>query len=242
MTLIRPLVALLAGIGLLGMAGAAFASPIDFFATNGPASGATVDGFNGQAISTTSSSLLNIGGGTLDLENAGIVNGTTGNNAAPWAIGTNHADKSNYVSVYGGGTATFTLNPKGGGAEYIGLLWGSVDSYNTIVFETETAITNNKGKITGYAYTPIGNFTGSQIQAGANGDQGASGTLYANFTSSAPIYRVLFESSSNSFEFDKLAFDVNPVPLPAALPMFASVLLGMGGIAWRRGRRSNISA
>jgi hypothetical protein len=238
----KTLVALLAGFGVAGFAGAALASPIDYFTSNGPATGATVDGFNGQDLSTGEQSVLNVGGGTLTLNDAQVVQGTTGNYAAPWAVGTNHADTSKYISVYGGGTATFTLNPKGAGAEYIGLEWGSVDAYNSITFESESAIYNSHDKVIGYNYTPIETLTGSQILADADGNQGVNGTVYANFTSSSPIYRVIFSSTSNSFEFDKLAFDVNPVPLPGGLPLFVSALLGIGAAGWWRSRRMDRAA
>jgi hypothetical protein len=32
--------------------------------------------------------------------------------------------------------------------------------------------------------------------------------------------------------------DVSPVPLPAALPLFGSAILGLAGLAWRRGKVS----
>jgi hypothetical protein len=243
MRISRSYIAVAAAVGLSGFANAASASGINFFTSNGPASGATVDGFNGQVLSTTTTSVLNVGGGKLSLGDAQVVQGSSsGQYAAPWDLGTNHADTSKYISVYGGGTATFTLAPKGSGAEYIGLEWGSIDPYNSITFESETAIVNAHGKVTGYAYTPVETFTGSQIDALANGNQGPGGTLYANFTSSSPIYQVIFSTSANSFEFDKLAFDVNPVPLPGALPLLASVLAGFGGAGWWRNRRAARSA
>jgi hypothetical protein len=35
---------------------------------------------------------------------------------------------------------------------------------------------------------------------------------------------------------------VNPVPLPAALPLFGAALMGLGGLGWRRARRGTAAA
>jgi hypothetical protein len=52
--------------------------------------------------------------------------------------------------------------------------------------------------------------------------------------------QVLFQSGGGGPGIAQL--DVNPVPLPAALPLFASVLAGGGLIAWRRKRKAAAAA
>jgi len=72
---------------------------------------------------------------------------------------TSGQDASQYLAVQGGGTATLTF---GSAEKYLGILWGSVDTYNTLSFYNGSTL--------------IGSLTGSQIQSDASGDQGANGT------------------------------------------------------------------
>jgi hypothetical protein len=220
MKAVKFLAVTLVGLGAAMASGAASASGIDFSASNGPLAGSTVYGFNNQTLGAEGTT-LNVGGNSLVLDGSSqVVNGTTGNYAAPWNPATNAADTNNYISVYGGGTATFTLASP---AQYVGLLWGSVDSYNTLELVTTTGT---------YSYT------GSQVIADADGYQGSGGSIYANFESTSPITEVIFQSSTNSFEFDNLAV-VSSVPLPAALPLLGSTLLGVGAIGrWRKRRQA----
>ena len=60
-----------------------------------------------------------------------------------------------------------------------------------------------------------------------------------DFTGFSNITSVLFDDSSTGggFEFGNFTFDLTPVPLPAALPLFAATL-GVAGVAgWRKRRK-----
>ena len=76
---------------------------------------------------------------------------------------------------------------------YFGLLWGSVDTYNTLTFFDGA--------------TQVGSITGTQINASANGDQGSSGTFYVNVTSDLVFNKVVGSSTQFAFEVDNFAFN-----------------------------------
>lgn len=109
---------------------------------------------------------------------------------------------------------------------YMGILWGSVDSYNTLSFY-------NGG-------TFLGSITGTDVTAIANGDQGADGTYYVNITTAFQFDRVIATSSSYAFEFDNVAFAANPlgVPEPGEVGVFLFGLLLAGAGMWYRKRET----
>jgi hypothetical protein len=99
-------------------------------------------------------------------------------------------------------------------ASYFGLLWGSVDAYNTLAFYDGATL--------------VGSLTGSAVTPQATGNQGAQGTFYVNILSDIAFNRVIATSSSYAFELDNIAFSAaNPIPAPAALGLFAMGLIGL---------------
>jgi hypothetical protein len=106
---------------------------------------------------------------------------------------------------------------------YLGLLWGSVDTYNTVTF-----LMGN---------VAIGSITGSDVLASPVGNQGENGTVYVNINSDVDFDKVVFTSSQYAFEFDNLAFGerpITPVPIPAAAWLLGSGLLALFGVARRK--------
>lgn len=118
-------------------------------------------------------------------------------------------DKTPYLTT---GTGSVTLELPGP-QKYFGLLWGSVDTYNSLSFYGATG-------------TLLKTYTGADVTAAANGNQGASGTFYVNINSTEAFTRVVASSSSNAFEFDNVAY--NPT---AVVPEPSSVLMLGSGLA-----------
>lgn len=115
---------------------------------------------------------------------------------------------------------------------YFGLLWGSVDNYNTLDFFS--------GGVN------VASFTGDDVSNSAGlgncsaGNQGALGTCYVNINFLTGSFdKVVAHSSLYAFEFDNVAFSTNPigVPEPGAAGIFLLGLLLVGSSYWLKGRR-----
>jgi hypothetical protein len=127
----------------------------------------------------------------------------------------NGPDATTYLST---GTGSVTLSLPGQ-ETYFGLLWGSVDSYNTLTLYNGSTV--------------VGTVTGTDVTTSADGNQGASGTFYVNITSSESFDKVVATSTSNAFELDNVAY---AVPEPSS---FVLALVGVVGVvAYKRTRRN----
>jgi hypothetical protein len=111
---------------------------------------------------------------------------------------------------------------------YLGLLWGSVDNYNSLT------LYNSLNQI-------VASFTGNDVTGSPTGDQGVNGSYYVNISNLDPFNRAVFSSSQYAFEFDNVAYNVDPpgdVPEPLTLSLFAA---GLGGLVMARGRSKKIA-
>jgi len=97
---------------------------------------------------------------------------------------------------------------------YMGMLWGSVDTYNTLQFYLGGALQTS--------------FTGSDVTSSATGDQGVNGTFYVNF-SGGPFDEVRLTSSQKAFEFDNIALQRVPDG-GATLMLLGGALVGLGAL------------
>lgn len=136
--------------------------------------------------------------------------------AAPFLSGSNGdgfgaqgpgADTTRYLST-GIGSIVFDFTAH---QTYFGLLWGSVDNYNTLSFY-------DNGDL-------VGAYTGAQIWAAANGDQGTQGTFYVNFDDvSGSFNQVIASSTQYAFEIDNIAYNSRSVPDAGS----TAALVGLG--------------
>lgn len=147
-------------------------------------------------------------------------------NGAAFGDNYNGADQSVYISSgsYGGNNPNAAVEIAFSGYQkYFGLLWGSVDDYNTLSFYDGA--------------TWLGDVTGMQASLVApTGDQGPLGTYYVNIVSDTNFNRVVARSSQYAFEFDNIAYnDRAPVAEPTTLLLLGTALVG---VAHRVRRRS----
>ncbi|HEY6433609.1 MAG TPA: PEP-CTERM sorting domain-containing protein [Acetobacteraceae bacterium] len=136
-------------------------------------------------------------------------------NGVPFGDAENGPDTTTFLST-GLGSVTLTFP---GLEKYMGLLWGSVDAYNTLSLYDGAAL--------------VGSITGTKVTAGANGDQGVNGTYYVNINSTLPFNKVVATSTQYAFEFDNVAYNRTAVPEPATLALFVSGLIGLTAIRRR---------
>jgi hypothetical protein len=131
---------------------------------------------------------------------------------------TDGPDATKYLTT-GIGSVTLTMP---GEEHYLGLLWGSVDGYNTLSFYNGSAL--------------IGSVTGADVMSNPNGDQGQFGTFYVNINSMESFDKVVATSSSYAFEFDNVAYNVSSVPEPSSFVLALVAALGM--LPYYKRRRS----
>ena len=218
----------LLGIGTAALAlglltGTASAAVVVTASVGGAPSGAILENLN-------SLTLGNAGGVTPTLVTVSFTGGgqavqgaSSGVYAAPFLTGSNGtgfgspdqpngADVTTYLTAGGTSGDSATLD-FGTDLHYVGLLWGSIDTYNTLQLWEGGLL--------------VATITGSDAAAAAltlpNGNQGANGTAYVNINSTDAFDRIVALSTNFAFEFDNIAFNAQQCTISKNGTMFALV-------------------
>lgn len=211
----------------LGLASGLFADTINPTASvGGAATGSDYFNFDALLVGSGSQTAWSTAGSSVDVSftapDSGVVLGSADNvYAAPYLSGGNGtgfgsqpdgADATNYLTT---GTGSVTLD-FGVELTYLGLLWGSVDDYNTLSFYNGAVL--------------VGSFTGVDVLGLPDGDQGLNGSVYVNFNDVDGVFtKVVLTSTTNAFEIDNVA--INHVSVPDSGATVALVGLALLGLA-----------
>jgi hypothetical protein len=173
-----------------------------------------------------------VSGSIPNIEAAPFLSGGNGLGFGPsGSTQANGVDGTTYITAGQDGSVTLRFPTL---ETYLGILWGSVDGYNSLNFYNGATL--------------IGTVTGSDVLASPNGDQGINGTAYVNIgaTGGSAFDRVVVTSGLNAFEFDDISFNVtlstlaaDPLPEPTGLGLFGIGLLGLGFVR-RRGHHEGV--
>lgn len=224
----KPLRALtLALVASAAFAGSASAGLVISSSVGGAPTGANYANFDNLSLNAAGGTSGGIGVSFTSGNGKAVKGAASGLYAAPFLSGgngglfgnpANGADTTTYLST-GIGSIKLSLPSL---EKYFGLLWGSVDSYNTLeLFNGNTL---------------VGTVTGTDVTSHANGNQGASGTFYVNINSDTAFDNVRLLSSQYAFEIDNVAYGTAAVPEPGTIALFGAGLLGF---TWLRRRKKD---
>jgi hypothetical protein len=210
---------LVAAIVTLACAGAANANSISG-SVGGAPTGVNYLNLDDLPLNDTPGSFTSTGpsgtvGVVLTADAQAVQGSVSGLYAAPYLSGSNGNGFGNPVA--GPDTTTFLTSGKdgdgttgsitlnfGSGQKYFGLLWGSIDTYNTISFYSGL---NGTGSL-------VQSYTGTDADSVADGDQSADGTLYVNIDLDNPYMSVVITSSQYAFELDNVAYNQTVPSVP----------------------------
>ena len=154
-------------------------------------------------------------GGSLSLRTAQIVSGNDRHGPLRHVKPEGISNREHYLSVYGHGyvrhpgSATFSFDQK---VTTFAFTWGSIDRTNWL------EVTNSKND----TYK----ITGADLMANIAGLGEGETVRHFMLTDLSGILKIVLRSCSDAFQVANVS--ISNVPLPAALPLFALGLVGLG--------------
>lgn len=206
---------LIAGAGLLISTAANAAVMVT---TGGVAAG------DGSGLTSAYGTTYDFNSGALPGAFAGgnVVSGSSsGQYAAPFVTS---ADTTSYYTVGSFTSPQMTTLTLSGSYNYLGLLWGSIDQYNSITLHYAGGGSDTVNYLSPTPLSPN------------DGNQGLGGTKYVNILASQNITSIDFYSGQAAFEIDNVT--VAAVPEPATWGMMILGFLGLGFMGYRRSSKS----
>lgn len=220
--------------------GAASATPMVFASVGGAPTGVILDNLDALALGSAGG-ITATGIQVSFTPDGAVVQGSlSGIYAPPFLSGgngtgfgspdqPNGADATTYITA--GGTATSSaLLSFTNQLHYFGLLWGSIDTFNTIELLSGSTV--------------VGTITGTDAALAAStlpsGMQSIDGTAYVNINSDIAFDGIRALSTQHAFEFDNVAYSADPVsvPEPLTLSLFGAGLAGAAAMRRRKKKRA----
>ena len=189
--------------------------------TVGFVSSAPITGTNGRTITFNNS--------TTAGAQSGLYAGSKPNVAISPYTGTSLASQSaEYAVAQPGGHSVSITFAAGATATTFSLLWGSVDTFNSLdldFFSGSTLVSDLA-------------VTGSEVASAVGGTFAANGmtSAFVSVTDSTPFTSVQVASTGTSFEFVPAVTTVTGVPEPGSITLLGAGLLGLGFINSRPSR------
>lgn len=222
-----------AGIG----ASSASAANVDFSVTaSSPGTQTVSTGFGASNLTTSSTVYNNPGSTSFTASGGGTISGGASGTNPGWSTNpfSGITSAGSYVYASGGASpssVTFSFNQP---QSYFGFLWGSLDTKAESGANDTNTVTflNSSG-------TVVGQFTGDWLEANTAARQYPAPASYANFAvvnANADFTKVVLSDNYWPFETANYA-SVSSVPLPGALPLFGSALVGIGAFVRRRAKK-----
>lgn len=231
---------LAASVAFFAAMEAASATPMVFASVGGAPTGVILDNLNALALGSAGG-ITATGIQVSFVPDGGVVQGSLdGIYAPPFLSGgngtgfgspnqTNGADGTVYITAGGTATSSATLT-FASQLHYFGLLWGSIDTFNTLELLSGTTV--------------VGTITGSDAALAAStlpsGMQSVDGTAYVNINSDVAFDGVRALSTQHGFEFDNVAYSMDRVrvPEPLTISLFVTGLAGAAAIRRRKKKQA----